>query len=83
MSKQSLYSQVVEEMEKDGYQLTEQALILVFGGVFGGQAYSITQEGYPLVLELFLYLFIVTIALITIGALHFLISYIRLSDAAG
>lgn len=69
-----------EEMEKDGFDLFEQVMVLITGGVLGGQAYSITQEGYPLWLEGSLYLLILSIGIVVLGSLHFLISYYRVLD---
>lgn len=79
MGMKNFYSEVVGEMEKSGYELTEQALIIVFGGVYGGQAFEVAKSGLPFLSQLFLYMFILSLTLATIGLLHFTIASIRVS----
>lgn len=67
-------------MEKDGYELTEQALIIVFGGVFGGQAFEVAQSGYPTITQMFLYLFILSVTLLTIFILHLLLAALKVNS---
>jgi len=66
-----------EEMEKDGLDLLEQVIVLVMGGVLGGQAYSVTQQGYAIWIEMMLYLIILTVGIIALGSVHFVVSYQR------
>jgi len=77
MSWKSRLEATREEMEKDGLDLFEQVIVLVLGGILGGQAFSIAQTGYPIWIEIFLYLLILTVGVVALGGVHFVVSYHR------
>lgn len=66
-----------KEMEKDGLDLLEQVLVLMLGGVLGGQALSIAEATYPILIELALYLILIVVGIFTLGVIHFIVSYHR------
>lgn len=80
MSDESLYNQVTNEMEKDGYDLIEQAMLLMFGGMFGGQAFQVAQENYSPIVEIIHYIVILTVAFASIGIIHLMMSYGRIKS---
>lgn len=79
--KYTLISDVQEEMEKDGYELVEQVVILILGGILGGQAFRIALADYGMLLTLILYLFLLLVGVLSLGILHFYISYNRIKSS--
>lgn len=71
---------VRKEVEKDGYDLVEQVVVLTLGGVLGGHALTITQADYGLFWQVVLYLLLLTIGLVVLGIVHFLVSYYRINQ---
>lgn len=63
------------EMEKGIFDLVEQVMTLILGGMLGGQALSISQGNYSLLEELLLLLLLIVIGLTVLERLHFLMTY--------
>jgi len=77
MSWKSRFQATREEMQKDGLDLLEQVIVLVMGGVLGGQAYTIAQRGFVVWVEILLYLLLLTVGVFALGSVHFVVSYNR------
>lgn len=77
MSLREQVQDIREEMEKDFFDLLEQVIVLLLGGVLGGQALSITRADFPLHIELIYYLILLGLGLFTLGTIHFLVSHHR------
>lgn len=62
-------------MEKDGFMLIEQAMILLLSGLFGNFAYDVSQASYSLIEDIFLYSLLLLFTISSVGLLHYSISF--------
>jgi len=71
------WSEVKDEMRKDGFDLLEQVLALIMGGVLGGKALELTRStGSPLG-EMIAYFILIVIGFSVLGIIHFVVSFNR------
>ncbi|WP_335999952.1 hypothetical protein [Halorientalis halophila] len=80
MEDKSLMERIGEEMEKDGLDLLEQVIVLIMGGVLGGQALQVAQAGRSIWYEFGAYAIIFFVGIVTLGFTHLFVSYHRAID---
>lgn len=77
----STISSVRSEMEKDGLDLLEQVVVLIMGGILGGNAFQIAQSDLPMIVELIAYILLFSTGFLLLGMVHFLVSWNRVSTS--
>lgn len=70
---------VRSELDKDSMDLIEQVVVLITGGVLGGEAHNIAQSSGPIWIELLGFIVLLLTGIMTVGAMHITVATARVS----